>query len=67
MTMANVNAIQDTMWAYTYAGYALYGEDVLDERTKDRVKDAYSDLKVQFAGTINPLKEMIPPEKISDI
>ena len=58
MTMANVNAIQDTMWAYTYAGYALHGEDVLDERTKDRVKDAYKDIKVQFAGAINPLKEM---------
>tara|TARA_R110002051_G_scaffold121624_1_gene194753 strand:- start:22 stop:2496 length:2475 start_codon:yes stop_codon:yes gene_type:complete len=58
MTMANVNAIQDTMWAYTYAGYALHGEDVLDERTKDKVWDAYSDLKVQFDNTINPLKEM---------
>jgi len=59
MTMANVNAIQDTMWAYTYAGYALHGEDVLDERTKDRVKDAYSDLKVKFDSSLNPLKEMI--------
>ena len=58
MTMANVNAIQDTMWGYMYAGYALRGEDVLAERTSDRAQDAYGDLKVQFEGLLNPIQEM---------
>ena len=58
MTMANVNTIQDTMWGYMYAGYALRGEDVLAERTSDRAQDAYGDLKVQFEGLLNPIQEM---------
>lgn len=58
MTMANVNAVQDTMWGYMYAGYALHGEDVLDERTKNKAVDAYGDLKVQFDSLLNPMTEM---------
>ena len=43
-----INAIQDTMWGYMYAGYALHGEDVLQERTGNKALDTLNDLRVQY-------------------
>ena len=57
--MPDINKIQDTMWGYMYAGFALRGEDVLDERTKDAASDAYGDLKVQFQSNLNPMIESV--------
>ena len=48
LTVPQINAIQDTMWGYMYAGYALHGEDVLQERTGNKALDALNDLRVQY-------------------
>jgi len=48
LTIPQINAIQDTMWGYMYAGYALHGEDVLQERTGNKALDALNDLRVQY-------------------
>lgn len=53
LSMPQINAIQDTMWGFMFAGYALKGEDVLQERTGNKVQDMYNDAQVMF-GRIEP-------------
>ncbi len=48
LTIPQINAIQDTMWGFMFAGYALKGEDVLAERTGNKARDMYGDAKVMF-------------------
>lgn len=48
LEMPQINAIQDTMWGFMFAGYALKGEDVLAERTGNKARDMYGDAKVMF-------------------
>ena len=48
LTLPQINKIQDTMWGFMYAGYAIHGEDVLAERTSNQAKDMYGDIQVMF-------------------
>lgn len=48
LSIPQINAIQDTMWGFMFAGYALKGEDVLAERTGNKARDMYGDAKVMF-------------------
>ena len=48
LTLPQINKIQDTMWGFMYAGYAIHGEDVLSERTGNKALDAYNDARVMF-------------------
>ncbi len=51
LTLPQINQLQDTMWGFVYAGYALHGEDVLAERTESKYKDMLGDLKVKYQST----------------
>lgn len=48
LSIPQINAIQDTMWGFMFAGYALKGEDVLAERTGNKARDMYGDARVMF-------------------
>ena len=48
LSLPQINAIQDTMWGFMFAGYALKGEDVLAERTGNKARDMYGDARVMF-------------------
>lgn len=48
LSIPQINAIQDTMWGFMFAGYALKGDDVLAERTGNKALDLYGDAKVMF-------------------
>jgi hypothetical protein len=48
LTLPQINKIQDTLWGFMFAGYAIHGEDVLAERTGNKAKDMYGDIQVMF-------------------
>jgi len=48
LSLPQINAIQDTMWGFMFAGYALKGEDVLADRTSNKARDMYGDARVMF-------------------